>query len=494
MKKIHYLFWILILTLIAGCKTEQQTGSVRHKPEKPNILFLFADDQRADALGSAGNQHIRTPALDELSKSGLSFTNCYVMGSHHGAVCAPSRAMLMTGKSLFKVYDNLEGEITMPMYFGLHGYETFGTGKWHNTAKSFEVSFQKGENVFLDGMSDHFKVPCRQLEENGKLSPPMNKGYSTDLFSEAAIRYINEYANGDKEKPFFCYVAFTAPHDPRSPREDFINMYNEQDIPLPENYMKLHPFEFDDMNIRDETLAPWPRTPEVIKASLADYYALISHMDKCVGDIISTLKKTGLYDNTIIVYASDNGLAIGSHGLLGKQNLYEHSIKVPFIMSGPGIPVKDQTDALVYLYDIFPTLAALCGLPEPEEADGTNLLPVIRSTRAEVRGSLYTAYRNTVRAVRNDNFKFIWYPQRNHMQLFDLKQDPAEIINLVSVPEYETTAKEMMKLMENWHQASADTMNLYPGRALRLEYNHTELQQTPDRHQPEYVLKKYFNR
>jgi arylsulfatase A-like enzyme len=494
MKKINYLFWILILIIAAGCKTEQQTSGQKHLPEKPNILFLFADDQRADAIGSAGNQHIQTPALDGLSNNGIRFTNCYVMGSHHGAVCAPSRAMLMTGKSLFRVYDRLEGEITMPMYFGLHGYETFGTGKWHNTAKSFEASFQKGENVFLDGMSDHYKVPCRQLEENGKLSEPMNKGYSTDLFSEAAIRYINEYADGNKEKPFFCYVAFTAPHDPRSPREDFINMYNEQDLPLPENYMEFHPFEFDDMNIRDETLAPWPRTPEVIKASLADYYALISHMDKCVGDVISTLKKTGLHDNTIIVYASDNGLAIGSHGLLGKQNLYEHSIKVPFIMSGPGIPVKDQTDALVYLYDIFPTLAALCGLPEPEDADGTNLLPVIRNTIAEVRGSLYTAYRNTVRAVRSDNFKLIWYPQRNHMQLFDLIQDPAEVTNLVSIPEYENTVKEMMMLMENWHQVSEDTMNLYPGRALSLEYDHTKLQQTPDRHQPAYVLKKYFNR
>jgi arylsulfatase A-like enzyme len=494
MRKLIYLFCALILAIATGCKAEQQASGLKHKPDKPNILFLLADDQRADAIGSIGNQHIKTPALDGLSKSGISFTNCYVMGSHHGAVCAPSRAMLMTGKGLFRVYDRLEGEITMPMYFGLNGYETFGTGKWHNSAKSFEASFEKGTNVFLDGMSDHFKVPCRQLEENGKLSPPMNKGYSTDLFSEAAIRYINEYADGNKEKPFFCYVAFTAPHDPRSPREDYMNMYNEQNLPLPENFMKLHPFEFDDMNIRDETLAPWPRTPEVIKASLADYYALISHMDKCVGDIISTLRKTGLYNNTIIVYASDNGLALGSHGLLGKQNLYEHSIKVPFIISGPGIPENELKNAMVYLYDIFPTLAALCGLPEPDDTDGKNLLPVIRNDNAEVRGSLYTAYRNTVRAVRKDDLKLIWYPQRNHMQLFDLKQDPSEIVNLISVAEYENNANEMLKLMEEWHQVSGDTMRLFPGTALPLEYDHTTLQQTPDRHQPEYVLKKYFNR
>ena len=140
------------------------------KRGNPNVLFLFADDQRADALGCSGNPYIKTPEYRQTGKKGVRFTNNYVMGGHHGAICAPSRAMLMSGKSLFHVYDVLDGVMTMPMYFGNHGYETFGTGKWHNGAKTFEASFQNGDNVFIGGMCDHYQVPCRTLGADGKLS------------------------------------------------------------------------------------------------------------------------------------------------------------------------------------------------------------------------------------------------------------------------------------------------------------------------------------
>jgi arylsulfatase A-like enzyme len=324
--------------------------------EHPNVLFFFADDQQADALGCSGNPYIKTPNIDKLAETGVRFTNAYVMGGHHGAICAPSRAMLLSGKSLFHVYDVLNGVKTMPMHFAEQGYETFGTGKWHNEKSAFEASFQHGKNVFLGGMSDHFQTPVRNLGADGKLSEPELKSFSTDLFADAAMDFIQDYANGKRENPFFCYVSFTAPHDPRSPREDHIGMYSDETMPLPGNFMDLHPFEFDNLNIRDETLGAWPRTPEMVKASLADYYALITHIDERVGEIISQLKESGLFENTIIVYAADNGLAVGSHGLLGKQNLYEHSTKVPVIISGPGIPQNRVTDALVYLFDIYPTL------------------------------------------------------------------------------------------------------------------------------------------
>jgi arylsulfatase A-like enzyme len=415
------------------------------------------------------------------------------MGGHHGAICAPSRAMLMSGKSLFHVYDVLDGVKTMPQHFAEQGYETFGTGKWHNGAASFEASFQQGENVFLGGMSDHFQTPVRSLGEDGKLSEPQLKGFSTDLFADAALDFIRSYAGGNRENPFFCYVSFTAPHDPRSPREDHIGMYSDETMPLPGNFTGLHPFQFDDLNIRDETLGPWPRTPELIRASLADYYALVTHIDERVGEIIGELKESGLYENTIIVYAADNGLAIGSHGLLGKQNLYEHSTKVPFIISGPGIPQNKVTDALVYLFDIYPTLAELCGLPAPEGIDGANLNPVIKGDKDRVRDALYTAYRNTARAVRTpDGWKLISYPQRNFMQLFQLETDPLELNNLAENPRYQQKLTEMKTLLEEWHQATNDTATLYPASFLPLEYDYTKLKQTPDRYQPEYVLERYF--
>ncbi|QGY43482.1 sulfatase-like hydrolase/transferase [Maribellus comscasis] len=487
------LFSVLLLLLLgffSGCNTEKEPAKEK---TKPNILFLFADDQRADAIGCANNTNIQTPNIDKLAETGVRFTNNYVMGGHHGAICAPSRAMLMSGKSLFHVYDHLEGVHTMPMHFAENGYETFGTGKWHNGANTFEASFQNGKNVFIGGMSNHFQVPCRDLGADGKLSEPVKKGFSTDLFADAALGFLDSYAKGTREKPFFCYVAFTAPHDPRSPREDYIGMYPDESIPLPGNFKKLHPFEFDNLNIRDETLAPWPRTPEIIQASLADYYALISHLDKRVGDIVEMLKKENLYENTIVVYAADNGLAVGSHGLLGKQNLYEHSTKVPLIMSGPGIPENEVRDALVYLYDIFPTLADLCGLPAPEGIDGKDLAPVLMGNEKAVRSSLYTVYRNTARAVRTDEWKLIRYPQRNYTQLFNLEKDPLEINNLAAIPEYKSRVNEMMQLLDEWYTATEDTATMQPNTILPLEYDYHKLKQTPDVHQPEYVLKKYFN-
>ncbi|HPE76400.1 MAG TPA: sulfatase-like hydrolase/transferase, partial [Draconibacterium sp.] len=238
--------------------------------------------------------------------------------------------------------------------------------------------------------------------------------------------------------------------------------------------------------------APWPRTPEIIQASIADYYALVSHLDDKVGEIVETLIKQGLFENTIIVYAADNGLAIGSHGLLGKQNLYEHSMKVPVIISGPGIPKKKVNDALIYLYDLFPTLCAATNLPAPKEIDGKNLLPVIKGEKEGVRNSLFTAYRNTVRAVRTDEWKLIRYPQINYTQLYNLKNDPLEINNLAALPEQKPKVDEMMELLKKWVVETNDTINLNPSVILPMDYDYTKLKQKPDNWQPEYILNKYF--
>ncbi|MBP8792396.1 MAG: sulfatase-like hydrolase/transferase [Lutibacter sp.] len=466
--------------------------SQKNKKAKPNILFIFSDDQRADAIGASGNTYIKTPVIDGLANSGVRFENTYVMGGNHGAVCAASRAMLMSGKSLFHVYDKLKGETTMPMYFHQYGYETFGTGKWHNEASMFEASFDKGKSALVMGMTDHFNAPVRDLDANGKLTAPVKKGFSTDIFADAAIDYLSNYAKEGTEKPFFCYVAFNAPHDPRSPREDYIGMYNDENMPLPGNFKGLHPFKFDDMNIRDETLAPWPRTPEIIKASIADYYGLISHMDKRIGDIIQTLKDKNLFDNTIIVFASDNGLAIGSHGFVGKQNLYEHSTKVPLIISGPGVNKNQKSDALLYLYDLFPTLTDLCKIPQPKNIDGENFAAILRGKKATTRTSLYTAYRNTVRAVRTNEWKLIKYPNQNYQQLFNLANDPLELNNLAEIPQNKAKLDELSDLMKSWYVTSDDTADMNPAVILPMEYDYKLLKQVPDNKQPQYILDKYF--
>ena len=485
--------FIVILTtinffFIISCD-RRQTNEIK---KTPNILIIFADDQRADALGIAQNPYIKTPNIDDLAKNGVLFENCYVMGGHHGAICAPSRAMLLSGKSLFHVYDRLEEVETLPNYLSKNGFQTFATGKWHNGAESFETNFQEGAKVMLGGMSDHFNVPLRDLDEYNKLNNLHNEGFSTDIFADATLDYFDRYQASKKEKPFFCYLAFTAPHDPRSPSPKYSDIYSNNEIPVPENFKPLHPFRFDDFNVRDETLAPWPRTHDDIQSSIAEYYALIQHIDDRVGDLIKRLKKYDLYDNTVIIYAADNGLALGSHGLLGKQNLYEHSTKVPMIISGPKIPKAQTSKALVYLFDLFPTLIDYLNLKEPENIDGESLMDIINKKEKYERSSLYTAYRNTVRAVRNENWKLIYYPQINVKQLYNLKEDHNELNNLAEKSAYKTKIQEMMNLLEFHRIATDDTINLYPSRIQSKEYDYEDLVQKLDPWQPAYIIDKYF--
>ena len=478
----------------AGCLSLALVGfSCGNKDSRPNVLFILADDLRADALGCYGNNTVKTPNIDRLAETGMLFTNSYIMGGHHGAISAPSRAMLMSGKYLFNVYDILNGVVTMPMHFSSSGYETFGTGKWHNEKTAFENSFQNGKNVFLGGMASHYNIPLCDLGADGKLTQPSSKiGFSTDFFAGAAMEFINNHSIERKGNPFFCYVAFTAPHDPYSPRPDFIDRYTPDSIQLPDNYMPLHPFAFDDLTVRDENLLPWPRPEKMIKMVLADYYGLIEHLDSNVGAIISTLKRNRLYKNTIIVFCSDNGLAIGSHGLLGKQNLYEHSMRVPLIISGPGVPAGKKQEAFAYLFDLFPTLAELCQLPAPENIDGQSLLPVISGKVNEIRSSVFTAYRKTVRAVRNSEWKLIRYPERDFTQLFNLKEDPLELVNLSNDTTFNQVKEQMFDLMAEWQKNTGDTLSLTVPVSLPLEYDFRKLVRKPDKWQPDYTIKKYF--
>jgi arylsulfatase A-like enzyme len=477
--------WLSLALLACSCEK---------RDTRPDILFILADDLRADALGCYGNSTIKTPNIDRLAETGILFTNSYIMGGHHGAISAPSRAMLLSGKYLFNVYDKLDGVLTMPMHFTSYGYETFGTGKWHNEKTAFESSFQKGKNVFPGGMADHFKIPLCEKGADGKLTKPVvREGYSIDFFADAAIEFLNNHKVESKGTPFFCYVAFTAPHDPYSPSPDFIDRYSPDSIKLPANFMPLHPFAFDNLTVRDENLLPWPRPETMVKKVLADYYGLIEHLDKRIGDIISTLKKNRLYRNTIIVFTSDNGLAIGSHGLLGKQNLYEHSMKVPLIISGPGIPAGKKQEAFAYLFDLFPTLSELCGVPLPRDIDGQSLKPVITGELSEIRSSVFTAYRNTVRAVRNNEWKLIRYPERDFTQLFNLKDDPFELVNLSNDTTYDQVKKQLFDLLTGWQKVTGDTISLTAPALLPLEYDYRKLERKPDKWQPEYTIKKYFN-
>jgi len=347
--------------------------------------------------------------------------------------------MLMTGRTLFHLENrgaNIpEDHVMMPEVFQKAGYRTFGTGKWHNGRRAFTGCFTQGGKIMYGGMSDHLKVPVYDFDPTGEYpaeSQFVGDKFSSELFTDEAVAFLEKHPS---DMPFFLYVSYTAPHDPRMAPEDFTQMYPPEKVQMPENFMPRHPFDNGEMRVRDEALAPWPRTPEIIREHIAAYYAMISHLDDQIGRILDTLERRGMTDNTIIVLAGDNGLAVGQHGLLGKQNLYDHSVRVPLVLCGPGIPKDRKSNALCYVLDIFPTLCEMLGLPMPETNEGISLYPIIKRRQKKIRDSLFLAYTKLQRGVRtDDDWKLIRYNVKGVQtaQLFNLRNDPHEMNNLAS--------------------------------------------------------------
>jgi len=477
----------IIVLLILG------TSSPTHAQEqdRPNILFLFADDHRPDAVRAFGNPHIETPHIDSLADRGFRFSRNYCMGSIHGAVCQPSRAMLNSGRTLYRVKMNLGDAPTLGETLRGAGYTTFGTGKWHNGEESFLRSFKHGRNVMFGGMSNHLKVPIRQVEADGAMSARIiGDGFSSEMFADAAIEFLDGLG-AEPDAPFFAYVSFTAPHDPRQPPSPYREMYQQHPPPLPANFLPQHPFHNGWMSGRDESLAPWPRTPEMIGDQLGEYYGLITHMDAQIGRILDALDRSGRADNTIIVFTADHGLAVGSHGLLGKQSVYEHAMGAPLILAGPGIP-NGESDALTYLYDLMPTVLAQAKVSIPEKVEGQDLSPIWKGPSASVRDSLYLIYENKMRAVTDGRWKLIRYPPIDHEQLFDLENDPDELRNLADDPTQQERLRSMRELMARHHAAVADPHPLWVEEPQSSKVNMTGRKRKPDGHQPEWIKEKYF--
>jgi arylsulfatase A-like enzyme len=220
------------------------------------------------------------------------------------------------------------------------------------------------------------------------------------------------------------------------------------------------------MTGRDEELAPWPRTPDVVRQHLADYYSAIEFVDAQIGRLVAALKASGHGERTIIVFASDHGLAIGSHGLFGKQNLYEHSMRAPLILAGPGIPRGKSSDAMCYLFDIFPTLGELSGVSPPEGSEGKSLAACLVGGAAEHRQTIFTAYMEVQRAITDGRWKLIVYPRINKTQLFDLQKDPHETADLAGNPDHRDTVRHLTALLKQSQKEFGDEQLLTTDKPL----------------------------
>ena len=485
----RYLMLLLLgLFILTGCNEQKQPNNT---PPKPNFLFLFADDMAYNTIRTLGNTHISTPNLDKLVQTGLTFTHCFNQGSWSGAVCVVSRAMLNSGRYIYHARNDINSVPLWGEYLGGAGYATFLTGKWHNgdatAVKSFQQAKSIGKGMFetrggVGGpgyyrpapdktswtandttLLGHWTPEVKDIvnTDTGKTVGPhyVVHQHTSELYADNAIEFLTE--NQASDQPFFMYVAFNAPHDPRQAPSEFLDMYPLQEIPIPPAYLSEHPFDQGEkMTLRDEILAPFPRTEKVVQTHIREYYAIISHMDQQIGRVLDALESSGKADNTYIIFSADHGLAVGNHGLMGKQNQYDHSIRMPLIISGPDIEAGQENNALVYLQSMFATTCNLAGIPVPEHVEFQSLLPLIRSESSSGETEIFGSYKDFQRMIRTPNMKLIVYPKAEKVQLFDLKQDPQELHNLAKNEAHQADIQRLFNRLVNLQKVVGDTLRL----------------------------------
>lgn len=460
-------------------------GALMNK--KPNVLFIVTDDQRFDTIHALGNKEIITPNLDRLAGRGMSFVRAHIAGGTCGAVCMPSRAMILSGRNPFHL-EELGGNIpeahkTLAETFRNNGYETIGLGKWHNGCPAYARSFTQGAKIFFGGMWDHWNVPTCRYDPTGKYDNVINfvvdfysdnhpqsqhcdefdpGKHSSTLLTDAAIELLGENANG--EKPFFMYLAYLAPHDPRTMPDSFREMYDPEKIELPPNFQEIIDTNYPLMVHRDEHLTAYPRDEREVRRHIAEYFAMITHLDHEIGRLLDALHASGEEENTIIVFTGDNGLAVGQHGWLGKEDIYEHGVRIPLIMAGPGIAENARNDAYVYLYDIFPTLCEKIGIEVPSSVDGRSFAHLLDGKHGDrFRDELYLIFDKFVRGVKDEKYKLIEYRNGDGEEdkwtfLYDIENDPWETKNLADDEKYADKVAQMrekiLRHRDEWQEQS----------------------------------------
>ena len=449
---------------------------------KPNILFIFADDQTYESIRALGCDEVHTPNLDKLVRNGVTFTHAYNQGSWSGAVCIASRCMLNTGRFLWhaqKVYGSAEKERVAgrfwPEYMKGAGYETYMTGKWHVRAdakKAFDIAkdvrggmpnqTRQGYNRPIEGKPDPWKPWDPKFGGYWK-----GGRHWSEVVGDHGVAFLERAAGSDK--PFFMYLAFNAPHDPRQSPREYVDKYPLDKVKVPANFVPEYPYKDKigcGKGLWDERLAPFPRTKYAVKVNRREYYAIITHMDAQVGRILDALEKSGKGDNTYIFFSADHGLAVGHHGLIGKQNLFDHSVRVPLMVVGPGVPRNKQLRTPVYLQDIMPSTLELAGVARPAHVQFKSLMPIVSGKADSSYDAVYGAYLRLQRMVIQDDHKLLLYPAYKKAMLFNLKDDPREMKDLAGRDESRPIMKKLFARLLKLQKETGDALDLkktFPG-------------------------------
>ena len=475
----------------------------KQQATRPNVVLLFTDDQTYNTIHALGNEVIRTPNLDRLVNAGATFTHAYNMGGWHGAICVASRSMMVSGEylwrakqqdSLWQAQDTTAIHQTWGRLMAKQGYATYMTGKWHVQAPAQEV-FDQVTHVRPGMPPDPWvtggggQKVAEAIRNRGDVDAAMPVGYNrplreddtswsptdtamggyweggkhwSEVLKDDAVGFIREAST--QEAPFFMYLAFNAPHDPRQAPQEYIDQYPIEDIPVPESFLPEYPWKDsigNSRSLRDEALAPYPRTEYAVKKHLQEYYASITHLDKQIGDILDALEASGKMDNTYIFFTADHGLALGRHGLIGKQNMYDHSIRVPLMLAGPNIPKGQTFDQDVYLQDVMATSLELAGIEKPAYVEFNSFLDIIKGeTKESHYDAIYGCYIDHQRMIRKDGYKLIVYPRIDKVLLFDMEKDPKEMNNLAENPKHKKVIKSLFNDLMNLQKTMGDKLTL----------------------------------
>jgi len=435
--------------------------------DRPNLLVLVADDLRPDGIAALGNPVVRTPNLDALAARSLVFTRAFCSYP----ICVVSRSEMLSGRHHWENNGKggfAEKTIFWPEAFREAGYETWHIGKWHVSGRPSERGYTEVAGLFAggggkfwkEGQTDRRGVPVTgytgwifQSDDGKTQFPELGVGLTPGIderFADAAVSLIGRGG----EKPWFCHVNFTAPHDPLFPTETSTARLRDVAIETPPDFLPEHPFDHGNFDGRDEQLLPRPRTEASVRELRRDYCAVIEDLDHAVGKILAGLEASGEAANTVVIFTSDHGLAVGSHGLSGKQNQYDHTLRVPLSIAGPGIP-PGRTAAMVYLRELFPTSCDLAGIAIPESVTGRSFAEVLKGESEGHHDAVFGSFTDTQRSIETDDgWKVVFYPKLDRWQLFDLKSDPLELRDLASANHPRFAA--LRDRLEAWQMEAGD--------------------------------------
>ena len=448
---------------LSGCKSEL-AGGKNPAAGRPNIIFLLTDDQRADAMGCMGNPIIHTPNMDGMAKNGVLFTNAFVTTS----ICCSSRASIFTGQysrrhginDFAKDFSESALAQTYPMLLRRAGYRIGFIGKYGVGKNLPGAKFNYWAGIGGQPKYEH-------KDNNGRYK------HLTQIMAEQSIEFLRTCP---KQQPFCLSVSFKAPHvqdvDPRQFIYDraYKNLYSDVTIPTPKTADSRYFEALPEFLQNSEARRRWQirfSTPEKFQESVKGYYRLVTGVDVVIGQIRDELKRLNFNDNTVIILTSDNGFYLGERGLAGKWFAHEESIRVPLVVFDPRAGKKARgvtVGEIVLNIDIAPTILELAGLEAPQEMRGHSLIPLLTSRRCKWRTDffyehLFSHPRITKsEAVRTQRWKYIRYFEQQpiYEELFDLKNDPRETVNLTKDERYRKTLKSLRKRCDELLQEAED--------------------------------------